>query len=281
MTAITASLVKDLREKTGAGMMDAKKALVETGGNMEAAVDALRAKGLAKAGKKAGRATGEGVVAMALAADGLSGALAEVNCETDFVARNADFQSLAAKAAAEVLANGNADALSGEVANLIATIGENMAVRRAARLSVTQGLVAGYAHAALAPGIGRIGVLVALEGPGDLAAAARQLALHVAAANPSALDRAALPAEAVERERAVLRAQAAESGKPPAIVEKMVEGRLKQFYAERCLLEQALVTNPDVTVGAFLESAAPGARVAGFARLALGEGAEAADDAAA
>lgn len=285
MTAITASLVKDLRERTGAGMMDAKRALEEAGGDMEAAIDALRTKGLAKAGKKAGRATGEGVIALALSADGRKGALVELNCETDFVARNGDFQALAAKAAQSGLESENAEAvastLGADVTNLIATIGENMALRRHARLSVKQGAVIGYIHAALAPNMGRIGVLVALESTASadkLQAIGKQLAMHIAAANPSALDRSAISAQTLERERTVLKAQAIESGKSPEIAEKMVEGRLRQFYAEQCLTEQPLVMNPDMTVGAFVEGEgkAAGAPIAikAFVRLALGEGIE-------
>jgi elongation factor Ts len=284
MPPVTAALVKDLRARTGAGMMDAKKALEEAGGDLEAAVDALRTKGLATAGKKADRATGEGVVALALSADGRTGALAEVNCETDFVARNADFQAFAARAATTGLdaadAAALAAALEAERTEMIAKIGENLVLRRHARLSVAQGAVVGYTHAALAPNLGKIGVLVALEStaPAEkLAEAGKQIAMHVAAAAPAALDRDSVSPEDLERERAVLKAQAMESGKPADIAEKMVAGRLGKFYEAQCLVEQPLVMNPDVTVGAFVEAAGQGAGAAiaitGFARLALGEGA--------
>lgn len=287
MTQITASLVKELRARTGAGMMDAKKALVEADGDLSAAADALRVKGLAKAGKKAGRATAEGLVATHIA--GTAGALVEVNCETDFVGRNENFQAFARKAAEQGLGAESVEALAAgiqeELTALIATVGENMTVRRHARLSVEQGAVVAYTHAALAQSLGKIGVLVALESaaPAEkLAEIGKQVAMHVAAANPAALDRNSVPAEDLEREKAVLKAQAMESGKPEEIAEKMVAGRLNKFYESQCLTEQKFIIDPDVTVGAFVESQAKEAGAAititGFARLALGEGAEAGEE---
>ena len=282
MPPVTAALVKDLRARTGAGMMDAKRALEEAGGDLDAAADALRVKGLAKASKKADRAAGEGVVALALSADGRTGALVEVNCETDFVARNADFQAFAARAARAGLdaadAAALADALEAERTEMIGKIGENLVLRRHARLSVGQGAVVGYTHAALAPNLGKIGVLIALESPAPaekLAEEGKQVAMHVAAAAPAALDRDSVNPEDLEREKAVLKAQAMESGKSADIAEKMVAGRLGKFYEAQCLVEQPLVMNPDVTVGDFVAAAAQGAgadiALTGFARLALGE----------
>ncbi|MFO0294882.1 MAG: translation elongation factor Ts [Rhodospirillales bacterium] len=291
MAEITASLVKDLRDKTGAGMMDCKKALTETQGDLEAAVDWLRKKGLAAAAKKAGRIAAEGLVAVAAA--GNRGALLEVNAETDFVARNAQFQAFARAAAEQALAVGGDLARTGAAAlpdggtvaerltGLIATIGENMSLRRAAALSVPAGVVTSYIHNAAAPGLGKIGVLVALESTGDaekLSALGKQIAMHVAAANPSALDIASVDPAALDRERAILSEQAAASGKPPQVVEKMVEGRLRKFYEETVLLEQVYVVDgesrvKDVVAATAKEIGAP-VRLAGFLRYALGEGVE-------
>jgi len=291
MAAITASLVKDLREKTGAGMMDCKKALTETDGDLEAAIDWLRAKGLAAAQKKAGRVAAEGLVAVAV--DGGRGAVVELNSETDFVARNEDFQNLVetiaglglgaggdmAKLAEAKAADGKTVAESLQAA--IATIGENMNLRRYETIEVGQGVVASYVHSATKPGMGRIGVLVALESTGDaekLAEIGKQVAMHVAAAAPRATTRDDVDPADVEREREVLTAQAKESGRPDNIIAKMVEGRLRKFYEESVLVEQAFVIDPDKTVGKAVEEAAKdiGAPVAvkGFVRLALGEGVE-------
>jgi len=292
MAQITAAQVKELREKTGAGMMDCKKALQETDADMEAAVDWLRTKGLAAAAKKAGRVASEGLVA--IAAEGRTGAIVEVNSETDFVARNEQFQAFARNVAEVVREAGdeidavNAAAYPGaghsvaeELTNLIATIGENMSLRRAAVLAVSEGVVASYMHAASAPGLGRIGVLVALESAGDvgkLEAFGKQMAMHIAAAAPEAVDVAALDAGLVERERAVLVEQARESGKPENIIEKMVEGRLRKYYEDVVLMEQTWVIDGETRLKQVLEAAAKdvGApvAVAGFVRFALGEGIE-------
>jgi elongation factor Ts len=292
MTQITAALVKELREKTGAGMMDCKKALQENNGDMEAAVDWLRTKGLAAAAKKAGRVAAEGLVAVAC--EGNVGAVVEVNAETDFVARNDQFQGFVGNIATIALSAGeDMDAIKAaaypgtgrnvadELTQLIATIGENMSLRRAQVLKVGQGVIAPYVHSATVPGMGRIGVLVALESAGDadkLNELGRQIAMHVAAANPQALDRGSLDADAIERERAVLIEQARESGKPEDIIEKMVEGRLRKFYEEVVLNEQIYVIDGETKVGKVVEKAAGdiGApvKLAGFARFALGEGIE-------
>jgi elongation factor Ts len=295
MADITAGMVKDLRETTGAGMMDCKKALTETGGDMQAAQDWLRTKGLAKAAKKADRAAAEGLVAIALRSDGagMTGAVIELNAETDFVARNELFQSAARKVAKAALgAGGDVDAIKaattdgGEsidqlITGLIATIGENMVLRRAAVLKVAQGAVAGYVHNAAAPELGRLGVLVSVEGAGDQAALgelAKDIALHIAAFNPLSLSVDELDPAAVERERAIFTEQASGSGKPANVVEKMVEGRLRKFYEEVVLLKQAFAKNPDVTVEQLVADTAKKLgspiKVTGFVRLALGEGVE-------
>jgi elongation factor Ts len=295
MAEITAGLVKELRDKSGAGMMDCKKALQETGGDLEAASDWLRTKGLTKAAKKADRVAAEGLVALALRNDGpgMTGAVIELNAETDFVARNELFQQAARKTAQSALdVEGGVDALStaktqdggtvGDmITNLIATIGENMVVRRSARFSVPHGAVAAYVHNAAAPDLGRIGVLVAVEGQGDqarLQEIGRDVAMHVAAYSPLSLSTDDLDPAAVERERAIFSEQAAASGKPPQVVEKMVEGRLRKFYEEVVLLKQAFVKNPDQTVEQYVteQAKAIGSPVAikGFVRLALGEGVE-------
>ena len=290
MPEITAALVKELREKTGAGMMDCKKALNETAGDVEGAVDWLRTKGLAAAAKKAGRLAAEGLVGTSVAKT--SGAVVEINAETDFVARNETFQGFVRSVAELARAKGeDVEALKAlafpgsgrnvgdELTHMIATIGENMALRRARRLEVKNGVVASYVHNALASNLGKIGVLVALESTGDadrLAALGRQLAMHVAAANPQYLDVASVDAAALERERGVLREQARASGKADAIVDKMVEGRLRKFYEEVVLLDQVFVVDGETRVGKVIEAAAKelGApiKVTGFVRFALGEG---------
>lgn len=291
MAELSAALVKELREKTGAGMMDCKKALAEVGGNLESAIDWLRKKGLAAAAKKAARVAAEGLIGVATS--GSRGAVVEVNAETDFVARNEHFQDFVRKVAGLAVDKG-ADAATlgaqaypggGTVAEkltaLIATIGENMTLRRGQGLSVAQGVVASYVHNQTAPGLGKIGVLVALESAGNaekLAALGKQIAMHVAAAKPEALNIADVDTKALERERSVLADQARASGKPEEIIAKMVEGRLRKYYEEVVLLEQVYVIDGESKVKAVVEAAAKeiGApvKIAGFARLALGEGIE-------
>jgi elongation factor Ts len=289
MAEISAALVKELREKTGAGMMDCKKALAETSGDLESAFDWLRKKGLAAAAKKAGRVAAEGLVG--LATEGTRGALVEVNAETDFVARNEQFQGFVLQVARLALTSTDVEALAGaaipgenksvseKLTQLIATVGENMNLRRTASLTVAQGVVVGYVHNAQAPGIGKIGVLVALESAGDpakLAAFGKQLAMHVAAANPQALNIGAVDPASLDRERAVLAEQARASGKPEEIIGKMVEGRLRKFYEEVVLLEQTYVIDGESRVKAAVAAAAKDAgapiEVTGFHRMALGEG---------
>jgi elongation factor Ts len=291
MAEITAALVKELREKTGAGMMDCKKALNETAGDLEGAVDWLRKKGLAAAAKKAGRVAAEGLVAVAT--EGTSGAAVELNAETDFVARNVQFQGFVANIGKLALVKGDdvatlkaADFGSGksleeELSGLIATIGENMNFRRAKKLSVKEGIVAGYVHSSVAPGLGKIGVLVALESTGDkakLAEVGKQVAMHIAAANPLFLNIEGVDGAALEREKAVLTEQAAASGKPPEVVEKMVVGRVRKYYEEVVLLEQVFVMDGETKISKVVENAAKeaGAPIAltGFVRFALGEGIE-------
>jgi len=291
MAEISAALVKELREKTGAGMMDCKKALAESAGELEAAVDWLRKKGLSAAAKKAGRVAAEGLVAVAV--KGTSGALVEINAETDFVARNETFQAFARAVSELVLAAGgkldpvkamrlaSGRTVEEELTHLIATIGENMGLRRAAGLSVGAGVVGSYVHNQIAPGMGRIGVLVALESgadPAKLVPLARQLAMHVAAANPQALELAALDPAVVARERDILVEQARASGKPEEIIQKMVEGRLRKFYQEVVLLEQDFVVEPGTSVAKAVAAAskalAAPIRLAGYVRYALGEGIE-------
>ncbi|WP_071675229.1 translation elongation factor Ts [Nioella nitratireducens] len=274
--AITAAMVKELRESTGAGMMDAKKALVETDGDMDAAVDWLRTKGLAKAAKKSGRVAAEGLVAVAV--DGGVGVAVEVNSETDFVGKNAEFQKMvgdiagAALGAADVAALAAADLGGKTVADTltdkIATIGENMTLRRMARIEGDN--VVTYVHNAAADGMGKIGVLVAMTGGDE--ALGKQIAMHIAAVNPAALDEADMDAAVVEKERQIQIEIARESGKPEQVIEKMIEGRMKKFVAESTLLNQAFVVNPDVTVGAAAKEA--DATVTGFIRLEVGEGIE-------
>jgi len=292
MAEITAALVKDLREKSGAGMMDCKKALTEANGDVEAAIDWLRKKGLAAAAKKAGRVAAEGLVGVA--ANGLSGAAVELNAETDFVARNDAFQTAVATVTKLALDTdgtleslqaaaypGNGRTVAEELPTLVATIGENMNLRRVAKLTVSDGVVASYVHGALAPGLGKIGVLVALESTGDKAALAelgKQIAMHVAAARPEALDIADVSTANLERERAVLVEQARASGKPENIIEKMVEGRVRKYYEEVVLLEQLYVIDGETKIRKVVENAAKavGAPVAltGFVRFQLGEGIE-------
>ncbi len=290
MAEVTAALVKELRDKTGAGMMDCKRALGDTGGDLEAAVDWLRKKGLAAAAKKAGRVAAEGLIGVA--AQGTAGAVVEVNSETDFVARNDVFQSFVRATSGLALAgDGTIEGLQAtaypetgrtvaeELTEMVGRIGENLVLRRVARLAVGQGIVASYVHNSLAPGLGKIGVLVALESaaaPAALAPLGRQLAMHVAAANPQYLDTSAVSPAALDRERGVLREQAAASGKSGDIVDRMVEGRLRKFYEETVLLDQVYVIDGESRVGKVVEAAAKEAgspiRVAGFVRFALGEG---------
>lgn len=288
MAEITAALVKDLREKTGVGMMDCKKALQENNGDIEASIDWLRAKGLSKAAKKADRVAAEGLVGVVVS--GNSGALLELNAETDFVSRNEGFQTAVSAITKLALEADDVDALSNKPApsgdgnvgdyltNLIATIGENMALRRLAKVSVNQGVVAAYTHSAVADGLGRIGVLVGVEGTGDAAALndiGRKVAMHVAATSPLSLSVDDLDATVVERERQVLTEQARESGKPDSVIEKMIEGRIRKFYEEVVLLQQPFVMNPDQTVGAFVKEVSGGnAVVSGFAMFKLGDGIE-------
>ncbi|MCX2697028.1 MULTISPECIES: translation elongation factor Ts [Ochrobactrum] len=288
--SISASQVKELRELTGAGMMDCKAALAETNGDIEAAVDYLRAKGIAKADKKAGRTAAEGLVGVA--ASGNKAVVVEVNSETDFVARNDAFQDLVRKIAqtalstdgsSEAVAEANIEGKSVTQAakDAVATIGENISFRRSAALEVSKGAVATYIHNGVADGLGKLGVLVAIETEGNAEAASafgRQVAMHVAAINPLALTAADVDPAAAEREKAIFIEQARESGKPDNIIEKMIEGRMRKFYEEVVLLSQAFVINPDLTVEAALKEAeksigAP-AKITGFARIALGEGIE-------
>jgi len=293
MTAVTAAMVKELRDKTDAGMMDAKKALVECNGDMEEAVDYLRKKGLSKAAKKSGRTAAEGLVAVCAGAGNKEAALVEVNAETDFVARNQQFQDFATKAAQlSLAASGSVEALASSaygdgkttqdyLTSMIATIGENMSLRRCAKLSVSEGYVSTYIHNAVAPNLGKIGVLVALESAASsetLAALGKQLAMHVAAANPQFLDTASVDPAAAERERNVQRETALASGKPADIVEKMLDGRMRKFFEEVCLTEQAFIMDPDTKISAVVEKAAKAAgspiKLVGYVRYQLGEGIE-------
>jgi elongation factor Ts len=296
MAEITATLVKALREKSGAGMMDCKKALAETGGDLDQANDWLRTKGLAAAAKKAGRVAAEGLIAVAVRNDGvgMTGVAIELNSETDFVARNEIFQNAARTIAAAALdVDGDVQAVSaaktrdGEsvadvVTGLVATIGENILLRRSARFHVAQGAIASYVHNPVVVGeLGRIGVLVAVEGAGDQAQLhdlGRKIALHVAASAPLSLSAEDLDPAAVEHERAIFAEQAAASGKPPNVVEKMIEGRIRKFYEEVVLLKQAFVQDPSKTVEQLVAETAKALgspiRIKGFARLALGEGVE-------
>jgi elongation factor Ts len=292
MPEVTAALVKELREKTGAGMMDCKRALDDTKGDLEEAVDWLRKKGLAAAAKRAGRVAAEGLIGVATRA--AAGAVVEVNSETDFVARNPTFQAFVRTVAALALdGDGELETLKqatvpesgrtveAELTYLISTIGENLVLRRAQRLTVGEGAVVSYMHNSLGPGIGKIGVLVALQSAAPvekLAGLGRQLAMHVAAAAPLYLDIASVPQQALDRERDVLREQARTSGKSESIVERMIEGRLRKFYEEVVLLEQIFVVDGETRIAKVVEAAAKEAgspiRLAAFARFALGEGIE-------
>ena len=290
MADITASMVKDLREKTGAGMMDCKKALSETGGDLEAAVDWLRAKGIAKAARKASRVAAEGLIGLAV--EGRKAALVEVNSETDFVARNPDFQAMVNAIAAAALktggdverlrdtaSQGSRQRIADRLAEMVATIGENMTLRRTAVLSVDQGVIGSYLHNQIAPGLGKIGVLVAVEstaGADKLASLARQLAMHIAASNPVALDLGGVAPDVLEREKAILAEKNA--GKPANVLQRIFESGLKSFAKEHTLLEQAYVHDGAKSVAQVLKEAeaqigAP-VRLAGFVRYQLGEGIE-------
>ncbi len=292
MAEITAAQVKTLRERTGAGMMDCKRALGETDGDMESAVDLLRTKGLAAAAKKASRVASDGLVG--IASEALRAAVVEINTETDFVARNEQFQEAVRSIAGlalgtgddiEALATatypGSASSVADKITELVGTIGENIQLRRAASLAVNEGVVASYMHGVTAPNLGRIGVLVALESAGDgekLSELGRQIAMHIAHARPEAVSTEDVDAATIERERNIFAEQARESGKPENIVEKMVEGRLRKFFEEIVLLEQAFVLDTDRKLAKVLEDAAGdiGApvTVTGFVRFALGEGIE-------
>ena len=290
--SISAAQVKELRDQTGAGMMDCKAALAETNGDMEAAVDWLRKKGIAKADKKAGRTAAEGLIGVD--ASGNDAVVVEVNSETDFVARNAAFQEIVRNVAKVALAvGGETEAVASAkypggdktvadtIKDAVGTIGENLSFRRSKKLGVSQGAVATYIHNSVADNLGKMGVLVAIETSGDAEAArafARQVAMHVAATNPLSLTPEEVDAAVVERERNIFADQARASGKPDNIIEKMVEGRIRKFYEEVVLLKQAFVLNPDVTVEKALKDAeknigAP-AKITGFVRFALGEGIE-------
>ena len=290
MAQITAALVKELRDKTSAGMMDCKKALNETGGDLEAAVDWLRTKGIAKADKKAGRIAAEGLVAVALAPN--TGALVEINSETDFVARNDGFQAAVAEIAnLGLTANSNEELAAATTASgdnvteflkkLVGKIGENMNFRRMAKLTVSDGVVAGYIHNSVAAGMGKIGVLVALESSGDkakLEELAKKIAMHVAATSPLALSVDDLDPAVVQKERDMLKAEALESGKPEAIVDKMVEGRMTKFFKESVLMTQVFVMDGERSIAKVIEdeAAALGAdvKMTGYVRMGLGEGIE-------
>jgi elongation factor Ts len=285
-------MVKDLRDKTGAGMMDCKTALTENGGDVEAAIDWLRKKGLAKAAKKSGRTAAEGLVGIANA--GTAAAVVEVNSETDFVARNDQFQAIVSTVANLGLdAKGDVDKLAGllypdsgktvaeRLTDAVATIGENMQLRRTAYLEVGAGVVGTYVHNAVADGLGKIGVLVAIESAGDkgiVSGFARQVAMHIAAATPLAVRPEEVDASTLEREKAIFADQARQSGKPEAVIEKMVEGRIRKFYEEVTLLKQAFVVNPDQTVEAAVAAVAKEAgapvEIKAFVRYVLGEGIE-------
>jgi elongation factor Ts len=292
MAAITAALVKELRVKTGAGMMDCKKALGETDGDLDAAVDWLRTKGLAAAAKKSGRVAAEGLVG--ISTGGGAGAIIEVNSETDFVARNETFQQFVKTMADLALSNeadleklvavgfpGENRTIAEQLTHLIATIGENMSLRRVASIRVEPGIVAGYSHAAAAPGLGKIGVIVGLQSSApaeQLEALGKQLAMHIAATNPQAISAEDLPADVVAREREVLTQQARESGRPENIIEKMVEGRMRKFFEDSTLLSQTWVIDGESKVGDVVAKAAKDAgtpiEITGFVRFGLGEGIE-------
>jgi elongation factor Ts len=290
MADVTAALVKQLREQTGAGMMDCKAALIESAGDLENATDWLRKKGLAAAAKKAGRLASEGLIGLEV--DGRRGVVVEVNSETDFVARNQDFQALVGTIAGLALESGgdlerllqttvpaSGRSVADEITQKIAVIGENLSLRRVAAIEVGEGVVGAYVHSALAPGLGKIGVLVGLQSAGDpeqLATLGKQLAMHVAAAKPLAVSVDRLDARELERERAIYAEQARASGKPDSIVDKIVDGRVRKFYEEVVLLEQAYVIDPDLKVKAAVERVAESIgstiTVTAFERFALGEG---------
>jgi elongation factor Ts len=290
MADVSAAMVKELRDQTGAGMMDCKAALSETGGNLEAAVDWLRKKGLSKATKKAGRIAAEGLVGVAVGAT--KGILVEVNSETDFVARNDLFQGLVKMVADAALdagasvdkilaAKAGSITIDEAIADTIAKVGENMSLRRAAELSIGKGAIGSYVHNAVSDGLGRIGVLVALESTGksdELKAFGRMVAMHVASANPQAVDPSGLDAAAVEREKAVLSEKAKAQGKPANVIDKIVESGLKTFYKEVCLLDQGFIFDDEKSVAQAVKEAEAKAgapiKVAGFVRFALGEGIE-------
>ena len=290
MANITASMVKDLRDKTGAGMMDCKNALNETAGDMEAAIDWLRKKGISKAAKKAGRAAAEGLVGVAV--DGNTGVLLEVNAETDFVARNDEFKSFVKDASRLALQEGGdlekllaapmgSSTVQHTLTEMVAKIGENMSVRRAAALSVDPGVVAAYVHNPASPELGKIGVLVALKSVGDkdkLSALAKQLAMHVAAASPLALTQAHMSKDVVDREYAIQKDLALQSGKPEAVVEKMMEGRMRKYYEETVLMQQTFVIDNETQIAKLIEKASKdlGApvEIEGFVRFQVGEGIE-------
>ncbi|MEH6727000.1 MAG: translation elongation factor Ts [Hyphomicrobiales bacterium] len=290
--AVTAAMVKELRQSTGAGMMDCKNALQENDGNIDSAIDWLRKKGLSKAAKKSSRVAAEGLVAVSV--DGTEAAIIEMNSETDFVARNEQFQDLVRDVASIALksdgnvetilateSGNNGKAVETTITDAVATIGENMTLRRTAKLSVSQGVVASYVHNSVAPNLGKIGVLVGMESAGDadkLAALGKQIAMHIAASNPLALGPDDLDPSVVERERNVLIDQAKASGKPDGVVEKMVEGRIRKFYEEVTLLKQTFVIDPDVTVEGALERLAKeigvDVKLSSFILFKLGEGVE-------
>ena len=290
MADVSAAMVKELRDQTGAGMMDCKAALSETGGNLEAAVDWLRKKGLSKAAKKAGRVAAEGLVGVAVGAT--KGILVEVNSETDFVARNDLFQGLVKMVAHAALdagasvdkilaAKAGSITIDEAIADTIAKVGENMSLRRAAELSVDKGAIGSYVHNAVSDGLGRLGVLVALESAGksdELKAFGRMVAMHVASANPQAVDPSGLDVAAVEREKAVLSEKARAQGKPANVIDKIVESGLKTFYKEVCLLDQGFIFDDKKSVAQAVKEAEAKAgapiKVAGFVRFALGEGIE-------
>ena len=292
MTQISAATVKELREKTGAGMMDCKKALVECNGDIEAAIDWLRKKGLSAAAKKAGRVAAEGLVAVAVKSN--KGAIAELNSETDFVARNDKFQALAKNIAELALTTGNdveklknaaypgtGRNVTGEIAEHIAVIGENMSLRRSDSIEVPEGVVVSYVHNAVSEGLGKIGVLVALESKGDktkLEALGKQIAMHIAAASPVALNKDGVDQSLVDRERDIFAEQAKASGKPDSIIEKMVEGRIRKFYEEVVLLEQVFVMDNKSKISEVVENTGKEigspVKLAGFICFRLGEGIE-------
>jgi len=290
MANITASMVKDLRDKTGAGMMDCKNALGETAGDMEAAIDWLRKKGISKAAKKAGRAAAEGLVGVAV--DGNTGVLLEVNAETDFVARNDEFKTFVKDASQLALKEGGdlekllaapmgSATVQHTLTELVAKIGENMSVRRAAALSVNPGVVAAYVHNPASPELGKIGVLVALKSAGDkdkLSALAKQLAMHVAAASPLALTQGHMSKDVVEREYAIQKDLALQSGKPEAVVEKMMEGRMRKYYEETVLMQQTFVIDGETQIAKLVEKASKDlgtpVEIEGFVRFQVGEGIE-------